>query len=1290
MSSDTMMRISFFLLERTAEEEDFPRFFVYGHALSVDMGGYLDQVEERGEVRINLTTVDPNYLWVPLTLIVQTLYVPREVHEAFLRALRGGRFNPTVAGPRGARAGFPVVARPPVIQLDANTARNNRPLPTPESGLGGLARVESFWNLEAERQLTEALNPVSAASTNAVCSEPGASSEDDVIEAESRLEVMASRELSQRLLRLTTELKRRTGLSFDGSYAQRLGNMECFEPSGSIRNGTPPITIQVQRLEISDNQYVPMGVLILKKQDAFAAGWAHIILRNNGETVIDRLLSLPIGFEQSEVVMAEEPISELEVRLFDESGKTLLWMEHNYLIAVIDVSSNMVTGRKTYRDRLSEKLVKNNIPVGKRLEHADSFSPRSFQVGGYKQDLWVPQARSLARMVEARVSPPSTTRWFPRTIEGEGDALHHIRQLIDDSKTKEAVLVDPFFGKIAFARLLPRLRNISVKLTVLTSCLGWDPDQDWARGPSPEWDKSAREQREWILRWCTANQAVIPRNLTILDLRNGCDQAFHDRYLLRVDDRGTITVKMLSTSLNNMAGTYPCCFVDLDQAAVREVYPYIRSLALGRDITHCDKNPYGAPLDREVIWSHERSRKAAHSSSVAADSDQGDAVVEAFPFQRAFLKWILDEPSEDAAVLEDRAREVGFLKAGNRWIRDKECFRVLLEDSWNRFPEGIADQARVLAALGEYWAHAHGDYDPLNSNPRLFADKLPDLDLFAILNWLSDWYATHPPPLGFKDLSPNAEALSAEYYLLEGRRTFQLLSTAESICTQGPFRYARGLYGLRRLITLGLRTPLLAQATMRWIDGEHSGQSHICAAIVSALMATVFEEGLEVVPTLLRSKRPFVQMFGVVCLFSEELQKHKVRELPDFDVSVQALLDVEIPPESVLWMAALPVPGAQAGTFRNKDLPQNEPLRKEAEKRLERLLDHLADLLVAAIPSEHDLDQLDAALRHTSRDRFRIAERCHEKKPEAQPPSWEPLFRRCVFDMEKLMGLRCKSTREDRNDFHFYKHRDYDVVEVGAISFVSLNGEHWATPFRNRMAAHVERVVCTASDPHLRHHDYRAWNTAIGQGAAGCLFGLSVCRIASKQELRRYLDQNIERMVRLTCQIFLEVGSDWYDIAGLLDRLAQEAGWIVQENGDGPVLSTVNRAVDDSHLPLFFRATMSTVPRRVFETDPARAFEQLESLVVEQDPRTVTRYFYLLDILIGNSHLSGAELSLSVEAAVNRGLEAFPDITNTWRQFFELVWDALQGDNHKVRQILSSPPAAQSYCGLLLQGHHDS
>jgi len=1086
---------------------------------------------------------------------------------------------------------------------------------------------------------------------------------------------------------LTAELKRCTGLSFDGPYAQRLGNMECFEPGDPATCGPPPVEIHIHRLETTKNQYVPMGVQILKKQDDFAAGWAHVVLRNNGETVLDRLLSLPVGFEQSEVVTAKEPISEFEVRIFNESGESLLWMEHNYLIAVINISANMVTGRKTYKDRLSEKLVKNNIPVGEQLEQADTFSPSSFQAGGYKHDPWVPRARSLARMVEARVPPPSNTRWFPRTIKGEGDALHYLRELIDSPRIVEAVLVDPFFGLHAFNRLVPRLRNISVKLTVLTSCLGWDPDEEWARGPNPEWEESARKQREQIRGWCAANRAVIPPHLTILDLRKGQDQAFHDRYLMRVDEQGRITIKMLSTSLNKMAGTYPCCFVDLDSAAVREVYPYIRGLALKRDITRCKNDPCGSRLDREIIWSREQGQRegTAPSSAGTASSDRGEAAAEAFPFQYSLLKWILDEPSDDAAVLDERARKAGLLIEGNRWIRDKEHLGALLAGSWDRFPKDTAAQARLLASMGEYWAHAHGDYDPLAAAVHKLAENPPTLDLSAILDRLSQWYASQPPPMGLRDIAPSAEALSAEHYLIEeGRRTFGLLSVAETFCTRGPMGLTRGLFGLRRLASQGLRIPSLARPTLRWIDGEHAGHTHICAAIVSSLVSSVLKGDRDTFSELLRSRRPFVQMFGVVGMFSENLPQREIGELPDFDEAVQSLRDAGIPPASVPWMGALPIPGAQAAAFRFRNLPDSDPQRQEAEQRLERLLYRTADLLVETSPADRDLDQLDAALRHTSRDRFHIAERCDEQGRDVQKPPWEALFRRCVADAEELMGLRRVTTGEEMGDFHFHEHGDYDVVEVSARSFARLHGEHWARPFRNRVAANVERVVRTASAPHLRHRDHRAWNNAVGQGAAGCLFGLSVCRIAGDRELTRYLAQNVERMVGLTCQVFLAAGPGWFDLAGLLDRLARETAWTVHEHGEGKNLSTALRAADDPRLPIFFRAALSTVPRRVFDADPTRAFALLENLASEQDPRTITRYFYLLDFLVGNSHLSSADLGFSVEGAVKQGLETFPDITDTWRQFFETAWNALRGDDGKAAAILAAPATSQSYCGHLL------
>ena len=1288
MPGNVRVRVTFFLLERGTQGADYFRYFAYGHAIPIDCESYLGPLDEISEQQVDLTLKDSKVRWAPLSLVIQTFFISSEVFEAFKAGLDQGRFLPQIIGSSASQTGFAVVARPPVIQFDADTARNSAAMPPPESGLGGPARVLSYWALSGEQDLIEALDPVPSPLDDDLCSPPGHDENDEASIATSPLEVMANRERSRRLAHFIGELKSRTGLSFDGPYAQRLGTMECFDSTSSEASGAPPVIVRVHQRDPESRENVPMGIQILKKQPAFSADWAHVVLRNNGDVILDQLVALPKEFQESEVIAAEEPISEYEVRLFDEGGKSLVWMERLFLIRNLGFSMNMVTGRKTYRDDLSEKLVNNKVPAGKRLEQADSFSPRNFQVGGHEHDPWVPRARSMARMVEARISTPKTTHWFPRGIAGQGDALDHLRNFIDSPRTVEAVLVDPFFGEHAFSRILPRLRNMSLQITVLTSCLGWDPDKEWARGPNPEWEKSAQAQRNRIKGWCRTNQAVLPPNLTILDLRKDKDQAFHDRYLLRVNDQGGISIHMLSTSLNDLAGQYPCCFVELDSSAAREVYSYIRGLTIHRDVTNWVADPCGALLDREVIWSPDKARKSKSEVSPSeSPEDNGDQnSTEEFPFEMTLLRWLLNEPTLDLKALRDCAQEQGLRKESARWIREEENLGCMLGRAWNRFPQEIPDQAQVLAGLGEFLAHSRGSYDPLADAAQLFREHPLDLDLSAILAWVACWYTSQPQPHGIRNLPADSEALSTEHYLLEEEsRTFELLNVAEVFCKQGVWGHRHGLFGMRYLIQWGIGLAPVAPDVVKWFDWEHEGQPHICAAIVSALVSMAIENRIDIVPTLLSSKRPLVQSFGVVILFSEELPNRTSDNLLESSEAVRILLENGVSGQEVVWMAALPVPGAQAAAFRNRKFPEVDPRRKQAEDRLSRLLDRIANRLILANPTSHHLDQLDAALRRTTRDRCRIAQLCDEIRHDIDCPPWEELYRRCVSDAEELMGLQTKRGRKQK-EFHFYEHNDFDVLEAGTSSLLRIHGARWATPFRNRVADHVEQMVRCASDPHLRYRNHSAWNNAVGRSAAGCLLGLTVCLRAEEQGLRLHLVPNAERIVRLTCQVFLAAGEAWFDIAGLLDRLAENAAWVAQNSSEDFDLTTVLQAVDDTRLPNYIRACLSTVPRRVFESKPDRAFEQVNALVENRDPRAATRFFYLLDILIGNSHLSGVELGHEVEAMVAHGLKVFPDIAETWKAFFKSSWSALKGDSDKEGLILRSPTANQSYCGLILKG----
>ncbi len=134
------------------------------------------------------------------------------------------------------------------------------------------------------------------------------------------------------------------------------------------------------------------------------------------------------------------------------------------------------------------------------------------------------------------------------------------------------MLVDPWFGIDALQRFALRLQSVNVPVTILTSWSRTDPETN-----APLDVAHPTEGLEEV-------QSFLNRNFAVINLIDGNEKAFHDRYLLLYPHEGPAKVFLLSNSLNKAAGDWPYCMSLLAQDVGREVRLYIEGLRRGEDI----------------------------------------------------------------------------------------------------------------------------------------------------------------------------------------------------------------------------------------------------------------------------------------------------------------------------------------------------------------------------------------------------------------------------------------------------------------------------------------------------------------------------------------------------------------------------------------------------------------------------------------------------------------------------------------------------------------------------------
>ncbi len=389
------------------------------------------------------------------------------------------------------------------------------------------------------------------------------------------------------LERVLEALQGELNLPFKSDYAARVGNFEVFE-LGEWLDGPRPFSIEgVRNFEEPGKA---AEALVIRRMLTFAREeqMAHLVARAAGDVVLDRLVHLAAN-EPSVRVAVPEQLDGIELRIFDRSGETLIHHESSNFINRIGLVLAMAGPRMTIEDRLSDKAKQGGPTLARRASQVESYSPERSQVGAPDAGSWRAFVDNMREIVAARLPQPSEDRWFPRGVKGEVESIAHLARLLDGGVTRSAILADPWFGAEAVQRFALRIGSRGVNLTIVTGWAATDPDTGLMIDPA----HSATEQLEAALR---AVRHLLSPRITVVNLADGKEQAFHDRYLVLYPHEGAPKVFMLSNSINKLAGRWPVCMSLLPTDVSREVRRYVEGLRDGKDVAR------GRDLDVTLRW----------------------------------------------------------------------------------------------------------------------------------------------------------------------------------------------------------------------------------------------------------------------------------------------------------------------------------------------------------------------------------------------------------------------------------------------------------------------------------------------------------------------------------------------------------------------------------------------------------------------------------------------------------------------------------------------------------------
>jgi hypothetical protein len=397
---------------------------------------------------------------------------------------------------------------------------------------------------------------------------------------------------SEILTRLLATLQAELNLPFKDRYAGRLGNFEVFQLASWLETDSPVLTefVPENRKDLTGPR-----TLQICRTPAFAkqVHIAHLVCRTHHDVIVDRLIRLSPEVTRQAVPLPEAP-DELELWIFEEDGEAPVFYEQSNFIRQVNAVMAVMGHSVVIQDELSSRAKQSGESAAKTIRTVTSISPQRSVIGGTPKGSWRAFSEGMQDFTRHYATDTGEDRWFPKGIEGEIGAIAHLNRLLNGGRIQRAVLVDPWFGSQSVARLLVRLSSRNLDLTIITSWTTENPDTN----ERVESRDDATAELEAALN--NVRHLLNP-SVTVSNLVDGQDHAFHDRYLLIYPHDGRVQAYLLSNSINKMAGKWPFAMSLLTPVVSRQVQHYIEGLCRGEDTAR------RRPLEETFRWpAHEK------------------------------------------------------------------------------------------------------------------------------------------------------------------------------------------------------------------------------------------------------------------------------------------------------------------------------------------------------------------------------------------------------------------------------------------------------------------------------------------------------------------------------------------------------------------------------------------------------------------------------------------------------------------------------------------------------------
>lgn len=356
-------------------------------------------------------------------------------------------------------------------------------------------------------------------------------------------------------------VRQECGIDFlkDGS---RFGNYERYD-----------LPISEYSFEIQTSKELGLKTTVVKKAAPYDVDLlVNCAAEHRGRILIDQIKLFPAG-ETALEFTAGEPMSRTIIRIWEAGSGKLVYSSDETLVMSISVGSNYSGPARQIQDAWTQKLYasaanRSDIIKNRVEKLSRSTLDRTITIRSSTHNEIDSAMEEGGRLFAGYRRQPCKGAFIPNIqLDGEIESFLKIQEYIDQRTVKKIVIADPYFSIHAAAKLLTRIPRTDLQIDVITSLGEKDPDT----GEETDVCQNYRAVLE-------KNRAAFHGNLTICNIRRGGKQVFHDRYLIRYLNNGTIDGFLLSNSINSMGQSYPFVIAPLEHQVCLEVCEYLDGL----------------------------------------------------------------------------------------------------------------------------------------------------------------------------------------------------------------------------------------------------------------------------------------------------------------------------------------------------------------------------------------------------------------------------------------------------------------------------------------------------------------------------------------------------------------------------------------------------------------------------------------------------------------------------------------------------------------------------------------